>query len=297
MNDLFSTLSTELAAAADVLSPSVVQVQAGRRLAAGVVFDTDLVMTLLAGRAGGDDGVGVRRADGQTFDGVVLGGAAGTGITVVRVPGLGAPAVKTAEAPRPGHLALAVGRTWSGNLFVSLAPVSVVGGPLRTGRSSEIARVIRVGLAPHGALTGGALGDGAGALLGLITSAAIRGTTVVIPASIALAAARDVVTRGGERQGFLGVSSVPVTLPTRQRMAGHEQGLLVTAVSSGGPAELAGALVGDIIVSFEGVPVREPEELLTRLRGITIGAAATLAVLRGGHLETLSVTVQERRRV
>ena len=72
-------------------------------------------------------------------------------------------------------------------MFSALAPVAVVGGPLRTGRASEIARVIRIGLAPHGALTGGALVDGAGHTLGVITAMAIRGTTVVIPAALAWA--------------------------------------------------------------------------------------------------------------
>ena len=111
-------------------------------------------------------------------------------------------------------MALAVGRTWSGGLFSALAPVSVVGGPLRTGRPSEIARVIRIGLPPHGALAGGALVDGSGRALGVITSMDIRGTTVVIPAALAWQAARDVAARGGARQGFLGVSSLPVRCPS-----------------------------------------------------------------------------------
>ena len=68
------------------------------------------------------------------------------------MPGLGAPAVSAAEEPRPASLTLAVGRTWSGNVFSALAPVAVVGGPLRTGRTTEIARVIRIGLAPHDAI-------------------------------------------------------------------------------------------------------------------------------------------------
>ena len=179
-------------------------------------------------------------------------------------------------------MALAVGRTWSGGLFSALAPVSVVGGPLRTGRSSEIARVIRIGLPPHGALAGGALVDGSGHALGVITSMDIRGTTVVIPAALAWQAARDVVARGGARQGFLGVSSLPVALPARQRTGGHDGGLLVSGMAGGTPAEQAGLLVGDVIVAFDGVPVREPDELLTLLRGDRVGRAVPLEVLRGG---------------
>jgi serine protease DegQ len=294
MTDVLTALSSQLASAADTAAASIVQVQAHRRPEAGVVSDTDLVLT--RGVAVHDGVVSVRRGDGQTFEGTVLGRSAGTGLTVVRVPGLGAPPMAVAAEPRAGHMALAIGRTWSGGLFSALAPVAVVGGPLRTGRTSEIARVIRIGHAPHGALTGGALVDGAGRAFGVITSMAIRGTTVVIPTALAWAAAHEVAAKGGARQGFLGVSSLPVTLPERQRAGGHVGGLLVTGLADGTPAERAGLLVGDLIVEFDGVSVREPDDLLTLLRGDRVGRAVPLAVVRGGAIVTVTITATDRQR-
>ena len=294
MNDLLTSLSQQLGAAAATAAASVVQVHAHRRPVAGVVFDTDLVVT--TGSSGHDGAVAVRRGDGQTFEGTRLGRSAGTGLSVIRVPGLAAPAATAADEPAPGHLGLAVGRTWSGGVFTALAPVAVVGGPLRTGRAAEIARVIRIGVAPHGALSGGALVNGAGAVLGVITAAAIRGTTVVIPTELAWAAARDVATRGGERQGFLGVSSLPVRLPAAQQRDGAEGGLLVTGLADDAPATSAGLLVGDVIVAFDGVGVQEAEDLLTLLRGDRVGRAVPLAIVRGRERLELPVTVAERRR-
>ena len=294
MSNLLASLSAELAAATDLASASVVQVQTRRRPVAGVVFDTDVI--LVPGQHLDDDTAPVRRADGQTFDGEVLGRHAGTGLAVVRAPGLGAPPATIADEPRPGHLALAVGRTWSGGVFSALAPVTVVGGPLRTGRTTEVARVIRVGIAPHGALTGGALVDGAGHVLGVVTGMAIRGTTVVVPAAIAWAAGRDVVAHGGARQGFLGVSSMAVTLPARQRADGPAHGLLVTGVVPDGPADAAGVLVGDVIVAFGDAPIAEADDLLTLLRGHQVGQAASVAVLRGGVRTPVAVTVGTRPR-
>ena len=115
---------------------------------------------------------------------------------------------------------------------------------------------------------------------------AIRGTTVVIPAALAWEAARDVAARGGARQGFLGVSSLAVTLPARQRAEGREGGLLVTGLADRTPAEQAGLLVGDVIVAFDGVAVHEPDDLLTLLRGDRVGsggAARGGARRRTGH--------------
>ena len=294
MSNLLASLSAELSAATDLASASVVQVQTRRRPVAGIVFDTDLILT--PGHHLDDEAAPVRRADGQTFEGEVLGRHAGTGLAVVRATGLGAPAATGGDEPRPGHLTLAVGRTWSGGVFSTLATVAVVGGPLRTGRTTEIARVVRIGLAPHGALTGGALVDGAGHVVAVITSTAIRGTTVAIPAAIAWAAAREVVARGGARQGFIGVSSMAVTLPARQRGDGPASGLLVTGVVPDGPADAAGVLVGDVIVAFGGSPVTEADDLLTLLRGNHVGQPAVLSVVRGGAHASVPLTVGTRPR-
>ena len=100
--------------------------------------------------------------DNQTAEGAVLGRIGNMGLTVVRVDGLNRPALAPAHEPKPGHLAVAVGRTWSGGVMATLAPIAVVGGPLRTGRTGSIDRVIRIQQAPHGALNGGALIDADG---------------------------------------------------------------------------------------------------------------------------------------
>jgi S1-C subfamily serine protease len=294
MSDILSSLSFQLAHAVEQAAASVVQVHARRRPVAGVVFADDLVLTPAASLD--DDRVVVRRGDGHTAEGVVLGRTPGSGMGVVRVDALGVPPMLAAPEPRAGHLAIAVGRTWSGGVFAAVTNVAVVGGPLRTGRATEIERVIRVAQPPHGALTGGALVDADGKALGVITGAAIRGTTIVVPTALAVPAAQHVASTGGVRQGFIGISSTTVNVPARQR-AGRTQeyGLLVTGLVPESPADAAGVLVGDIIVGFAGTSVQEPEHLVTMLRGDRVGKAVAVTVLRGGAVEEVSVTVGQRR--
>jgi len=294
MNNAWTQVSNEMAAAVDAAAPSIVQVHGHRRPAAGVVFADNHVLTPAATD---DDNVAVNRGDGQALEGVVLGRIPNMGLTVVRVDGLDRPALAAADEPRPGHLAIAVGRTWSGGVMAAFAPVAVVGGPLRTGRATTLDRVIRIQQAPHGALTGGALIDASGRALGIVTSTAIRGTTVVIPASIAWAAGTRAGAEGGTRQGFLGVSSMAVALPEKQR-GGRAQGygLLISQVAGDSPAETGGLLVGDLIVAFDGEAVQEPEDLLTRLRGNRLGRAVPITVIRGTQMQDVAVTVGERPR-
>jgi len=294
MASMLRTLSDELAHAAHTVAPSIVQVHGPRRLAAGVVFDTDLVVTSSRGLDGGT--ASVRGGDGAVHEGTVVGRGHMTSLAVVRVPGLGAPVAAAAAPPLPGHLAQAVGRTWSGGLFTAFAPVAVVGGPLRTGRGAEIPTVVRVGIAPHGALTGGALVDGDGHVLGIVTGMAIRGTTVVVPSEYAWADARDVVATGGARQGYLGIGATPVTVAAAQRADGRERGLLVTAVANGGPAEAAGIVVGDVVVRFDGTPIDDHDDLMARLRGHRVGTSVSLGLLRGTAMLDVAVTIGERQR-
>lgn len=289
----WTSLSTEIAAAVDNAAPSIVQVHGRRRVAAGVVIADGIIATPAATH---DDTIAVM-ADGQTLEGAVLGRTPGAGLTIVRVDNWPRAVLAAAPEPTPGQLAVAIGRTWSGGVMASLAPVSVVGGPLRTGRASSIDRVIRIQQPPHGALNGGALIDGEGRLLGIITQFAIRGTTVVIPSGIVGEEASRVQRDGGSRQGFLGISSLAVALPERQR-AGRSQsaGLLISQVAQGSPADAAGLLVGDLVVAFDGQPVQDAEDLLTRLRGNRIGNAVPVSVVRGTTAVDVTVTVSERPR-
>ena len=288
----WSSLSTEISAAVEQAAPSIVQVHGRRRIAAGLVVADN---TIITPAAVDDDKVAVRAGNGQAVEGAVLGRIGHMGLAVLRVDGLGLRPLAAAGDAKAGHLAIAVGRTWSGNVMAMLAPIAVVGGPLRTGRASEIERVIRIQQSPHGALNGGALIDASGRTLGIITTVAIRGTTVVIPAPLAWAAAAKVATDGGTKQGFLGVSSTPVRIPDRQR-AGRPQdvGLLISQISSESPADAAGLLVGDLIVGFDGEPVGNGEDLVTRLRGNRVGKPVPLTVIRGASAVDVTVTIGER---
>lgn len=293
MSDIFSTLSDSIAAAVERAAAGIVQVHGARRPAAGVVFASDLV--LAPANMLENDTVSVLAPSGQTHNGVVLGRAFSFGLAVVRIANLGIEPLQLGGDARVGHLAIAVGRTWSAGVMAALTNVAVVGGPLRTSRVTRLEQVIRIAQPPHGAFVGGALVDGAGRALGVITGTDIRGTTVVIPAPVGWGIGRQIIEQGGTRQGFLGVGSSTVRLRGAQRAGrSQEYGLLITSLVDAGPAERAGALVGDIIVALDGKPVQEPEALITLLRAERSGSSATLTVIRGTEPRDIAVTVGER---
>ena len=124
MNEL-QNLSNQMADVVASIAPSVIQVQN----ASGVVYAPDVVLTN-ARALGREDGLRVRTHDGRTLDAELQGWDPATGLAVLRVSSLDAPALKpSATEARVGHLALAVARSWSNVVTASAGIVAVIGGP------------------------------------------------------------------------------------------------------------------------------------------------------------------------
>src|SRR5207244_7968303 len=109
-----------------------------------------------------------------------------------------------------GHLALAVARSWSNAVTATAGIVSVIGGPLPTGRRRAIDEVIRTTAPMHDGFAGGAFLDTSGGLIGIATASEIRGLGVVIPAAIAWQTGATLLAHGGLKRGFLGIAGQPV---------------------------------------------------------------------------------------
>jgi S1-C subfamily serine protease len=173
--------------------------------------------------------------------------------------------------------------------------VAIIGGPLHTGRRRSIEQVFRTTAPMHDGFAGGAFVAASGDVIGITTASSIRGLGVVIPASIAWRAASDVLKHGRPRRGYLGIAGQPVQLGERQKdLVGRDRALLVVGLTSGGPAEAAGLLVGDVLAEFDGQAVSSPEDLLDLLAADRIGKSAQAKVLRGGAVQNVAVTVTER---
>jgi S1-C subfamily serine protease len=289
-----SSLSHQIGDLVEAAAPSVVQVYGHRRPGSGLVYAPDVVLTT-ARALGGEDGLHVRAHDGAERDAQLAGWDPTTNLAIVRVPGLGGTAIAPSRsAPRVGEIGIALARSWSNAVTATSGIISVIGGPLPTGRRRGIEQVIRTSAPMHDGFSGGAFLDPSGGLIGVTTAAKIRGLGVVIPAAIAWNTAATLLEHGTVKRGYLGIAAQSVKLPEDQRPAPDRvKALLATSVTSGSPAASAGVLVGDVILAFDGRAVDSPEDLLDLLVG-RAGQTVTLRITRGGTRQDVAVLVGER---
>lgn len=298
--DLLSSISERLSALVANGASHVVRVDGRRRApGSGVVWSADGVVVTAHHTLERDEGVRVGLPEGEVAEAEVVGRDPTTDVAALRVRAAGlAPAIWS-EAPL-GAGALVVGVTRPGrSARASLGVVARAAGEFRAGAGGKIERWLETTLDLHPGFSGGLVLSASGAPLGVATAGLVRGTAMILPPETLRRVVKSLLAHGGVRRGYLGVATVPVALPPALRAStGEEVALLVSRVEPESPAERAGVLLGDAILSIGGERLQDPSELLALLAEERIGDTVTVRILRAGEARELAITVgpRERRR-
>jgi S1-C subfamily serine protease len=297
------TLSSQLGQFSDELATLVERVSAStvslgsrpHRPATATIVAPDLIVTAdhVVER---EDDITVQTHDGRSLKATLVGRDPASDLALLRVEQLdGAPLPIASTATRVGALALAVARSWQGRATARLGIVSGVSGAFRYGRGgSRLENVIVPDIGIARGLSGSPLVNAQGELLGIITTALLRGWPIAIPADTVTQTIATLREHGRVRRGYLGVALQTVRLTDRQRaVRDQKRGALIVGLSGGGPADAAGLLVGDIIVGAAGSPVGEIDDVQQALHGTAVGSTLSIEVLRGAVLTAVDVVVGE----
>lgn len=293
MNEL-QKFSDGLAAAVEKAAQSTVTVDArGRIPATGIVWSADGEILTADHVIQRDESINVTLPDGTTHAAKVLGRDPGSDLALLKIEGAKGLAVpEWAEAVKVGNLIFAVGRPE--DLQATLGSVVALGGPVR-GRFRYLEAYIQTDVTMYPGFSGGPLVDASGRVAGLNSSALARGASIAVPVAVARTLT-DALRRDGHIQrGFLGVSTQPVRLAENiAAQLKQQSGLMIIGAEKDSPAEKAGLMQGDVLVSLGGQTVTDIEALQTALGPGTVGKTVTVKVVRGGELKDLPVTVGER---
>src|SRR5215213_1268052 len=298
MANPLSDFSNGLSTAVEKAGASTVLVDARKRYpASGIAYADDLVLTAdhVVTR---EDDIKVLLPDGRSLSATIAGRDPGSDLALLRLPEKVLTPALTSESIKVGQLVLALGRPSSAGMQASWGIVTAISGPTRTFRGGLLDEYIQTETTPYPGFSGGPLVNSEGEVLGLNTSGLTRGSSLTIPVKVAWKVAEALATHGSVKRGYLGVRTQPVEIPEaagKLLQRDQSQGLLVSWLEEGGPAGTSGLLVGDILVAVSGQPVGDPDDLFAALSSDSVGKSIPVQILRGGQLETVNVTVGERK--
>ena len=286
------------------------------------------IVTVLAQREGGNRGVGsgviyrrdgtiltnnhvvadatqvdVAFADGSRAPGRVSATDPDTDLAVIRVARTGLPtATFHRSLPRIGSLAVVLGSPLG---FEKTATAGIVSGLHRQipGSASEtraLVDLIQTDAAISPGNSGGAVVDAAGRVLGISVAYVPpqQGAVAVgfaIPAATAARVADELLEHGRARHAYLGLQPGQLTPQIASELAVRGDGVVVYAITSGGPSDKAGIRPGDVLTAVAGQKISTVEELFAALRRHEPGETVAISYIReGDDQRTAQVQVADR---
>src|SRR4051812_31903166 len=210
---LLASLSDDLAAAVEHVGRSVVAVHGRRRFpASGLAWTSDQVVTA-AHVLERDTDLAIGTPDGVQHAAKLVGGDRASDIAVLRIESATLTPIDRAESPiSAGHLVLAVGRPGTPSPTASFGVVSSSGGAWRTAQGGVLDAYLRADVALLPGLSGGALADVRGRVVGMLSSHLAGGDPVGIPVHTLDSLVQRVLSGGSLKRAYLGVSTQPVEL-------------------------------------------------------------------------------------
>src|SRR5215831_17254200 len=186
---------------------------------------------------------------------------------------------------RVGQLVVAIGNPFGFQCTVTAGVVSALGRSLRTRSGRLIDSVIQTDAALNPGNSGGPLVTAAGEVVGINTAiiGMAQGICFSISASTVEFVASRLIREGRVRRCYIGVAGQNVPLPRRVvrfHELTRETGVRIQSTAPDGAARAAGLLSGDIIVTVDGIPVGDVDELHRLMTEERAGKPVPITVLR-----------------
>jgi serine protease Do len=298
-----SGLSRTFVEAAKRIKPAVVHIKVGTRGAtgSGMIVSSDGYILTNNHVASAANELSVRLADGRELRARRVGVASGTDLALIKVEAQNLPYATLGDSSKlePGEWVIALGSPFGLEQTMTAGIVSATGR--KFGGAND--NYIQTDASINPGNSGGPLVNMNGEVIGINTSIYSRrggseGVGFAIPSNTAKRVKEQLLGNAGayarantRANAALPRSYLGVSLQDPQTAGG---GAVVAELTNGSPASTAGLRGGDLIVEFDGKPVRSPNQLAEIVAGTPVGRTVRLKFVRNGQTQTASITVAER---
>ena len=239
----------------------------------------------------------IKLHDGSSVAANLIGEDPDTDLAILKISGTDFTLVTfgDAEILKIGQLVIAIGNPLGFQHTVTAGVVSALGRTLegQTGRMMD--SMIQTDAALNPGNSGGPLINTDGEVVG-VNTATIRGAQglcFAISISTAKEVANQLIRFGKVKRAFLGVVMQQIDLVPKLRtihQLQNKQALFISEVTLGSPAQKAGILSGDIILSFNNQMVETSDRLFKMLTEDKIGQFQYIGILRNNYKTEFRVT-------
>ena len=315
---LLDAYSRAVIEAAERVSPSVVYIEVttrrsreGRRRrsdeaianGSGFVFTPDGFILTNSHVVHGASKIDVALMDGRRFQAELIGDDPDTDLAVIRItaPNLVPAQLGESQSIRVGQLVIAIGNPYGFQYSVTAGVVSALGRSLRAQSGRLMDGIIQTDAALNPGNSGGPLVNSRGEVIGVNTASILPAQGICFATSIDTAkfVAGRLIRDGRITRSYIGVAGQNVPIPRRIvrffQLPVDSGVLLVSFETNGEPsaAKEAGLLAGDIVIEFDGYPIRGIDDLHKLLTDERIGRKCPATIIRGVQKLTFNVVPRE----
>jgi S1-C subfamily serine protease len=243
--------------------------------------------------------------DGRKFQAQLIGDDPDTDLAVIRItaPNLVPAQLGESQSIRVGQLVIAIGNPYGFQYSVTAGVVSALGRSLRAQSGRLMDGVIQTDAALNPGNSGGPLVNSRGEVIGVNTAMILPAQGICFATSIDTAkfVAGRLIRDGRISRSYIGVAGQNVPIPrriVRFYQLPVDSGVLLVSFETKGKvsaAKEAGLLAGDIVIEFDGNPIRGIDDLHKLLTDERIGQTCPVTIIRGVQKLTFTVTPKETR--
>jgi len=266
-------------------------------MGSGFVIDPSGIIVTNNHVIAGANEITVNFTDGQKLKAEIIGKDEKVDVAVLRVkPEKSLKAVKfgDSEKSRVGDWVLAVGNPFGLGGSVSAGIISARNRNIDKGPYDSY---IQTDAAINKGNSGGPMFNMDGEVIGINTailspSGNSIGIGFATPANTVAPVIEQLQKFGEARRGWLGVRVQGVDDAIAETLGfGTRRGALVAAVDERGPSKAADVKIGDLIVKFDGKPIKDPRDLPKVVALTPVGKPVEIVVIRDGKEQARTVTV------
>ena len=274
----------------------------GYQMGSGVIVDPNGYILTNHHVINKADRIQVKLFDDPTeYEAKLIGSDRESDLAVIRIEAnrkLTFAAIGNSDGVQVGEWAIAIGAPFGFERSVTAGIISAKGRDLGD-REHPLPRFLQTDAAINQGNSGGPLINIRGEVIGINSaiesqSGGFEGLGFAIPINMAAKVYNDIIRAGKVTRGAIGISFNTRARPELLKAYGADSGVFVEQVTPGGPAEKAGMKPGDVITMFQKQPVKNGEDMLSRVQDVPVGAKCDVTVLRDGKKLDLELEIADR---